>query len=133
MFSDFERLESHVSEPPERRISNFDGAVFVFSLTDHDSFEVICNRIESLLVNDELQPNAFVLVGTKSDLVDQRQVSEAEAKKFAAKSGSQYFETCGMVNGPTEKAITTLGERIISGQTDNGAESSKRSSRCTIM
>lgn len=133
MLSDFARLEAHVAEPPERRLSNFDGAVFVFSLTDHESFEVTCNRIESLLVNGDLQSHAFVLVGTKSDLADERQVSADEAKKFAASAGTQYFETAGMVHGPMEKAITTLGERIIAAQTDDAEDTSKRSSRCSIM
>jgi GTPase SAR1 family protein len=53
-----------------------------------------------------------ILVGTKADLADRRQVSTEEAKEFAQHAGIPYIETSARSNINIEEAMKMLVNEI---------------------
>ncbi|CAI2350315.1 unnamed protein product [Caenorhabditis sp. 36 PRJEB53466] len=73
------------------------GFVLVFSLAEKSTFENLKQIfLEILKIRNEDVP--MVLVGNKSDLVETRQVEEAEAQSFAKKLRIPYFESSARLN-----------------------------------
>merc|ERR1719232_453033 len=61
-------------------------------ITKRKTFESV--RRWFLAVNNNCEADtAVILIGTKSDLADERVVSVEEAEQLAAESGMTYFET----------------------------------------
>jgi small GTP-binding protein len=91
------------------------GAVLMFDLTSHDSFESIDRWLQD--IREVARTDVVtVLVGNKSDLADQRKVTAAEAEAYAkehniayvetsAKSGTNVPETFDAVVAPIEKNV----------------------------
>ena len=68
------------------------GVLLVFSLTDHVSFEKLEEWIND--VSQYCHPKAkMILVGNKSDLVEQRKVTRDEIKNFAEDHNLPYIES----------------------------------------
>jgi len=81
-----------------------DGAVIVFSLTDHNSFEKIDSWIEEL--ESRAEKDIFImLLGNKSDLVNERTVGEQEVLDYATKRGLLYMETSALSNTNVSEAF----------------------------
>ena len=71
------------------------GVILVFDLTDRKSFEDLSQWLSD--VHSLCDPNAVVtLIGNKSDLVDQRNVSNVEAESFAQLHQLTYLETSAL-------------------------------------
>ncbi|MFX1408496.1 MAG: GTP-binding protein, partial [Promethearchaeota archaeon] len=68
------------------------GAVLVFDLTDHTSFEHLPHWIEEIR-NNLKTPIPILLVGNKSDLSDNRAVSTKEVNNFTKNFNLFYMET----------------------------------------
>lgn len=66
-------------------------ALIVYDITARDSFEAISNWLEECRVNGNSEMT-LVLVGNKTDLASQRQVSFSEGESFAAKNNMLFFE-----------------------------------------
>ena len=54
----------------------------------------------------------MVLVGNKSDMIDQRAISTEQAQELAASLGFQYFETSAKDNINVSQAVDALVEEI---------------------
>jgi small GTP-binding protein len=68
------------------------GALLLFDLTNRESFESIGRWLQD--IRDVARVDVVtVLIGNKSDLADQRQVTTDEATAFAKEHGMAYFET----------------------------------------
>jgi small GTP-binding protein len=68
------------------------GAVLVFDLTQKSTFDDVNSWLNDL--NSLCAPNAYiVLVGNKSDLKEDRAVSEAEANEASRRYNLEYVET----------------------------------------
>lgn len=65
--------------------------VVVFDLTDVKSFEAIESWLEE--IGEHAPSVKKILIGNKSDLVDERAVDENDALAFAKENGMQYMET----------------------------------------
>ena len=66
--------------------------VFVYSITDRDSFQEISQlkrHVESVRKSSSI---TGILVGNKIDLVHERQVTEAEASELADELGCRFYE-----------------------------------------
>lgn len=73
------------------------GVILCFSLTDYDSFEKIQDWYTD--VKNLCNPHAeIVLVGTKSDLIDEKRVTDFQIKQFAEKLKLEYMETSAKKN-----------------------------------
>ncbi|MCP4762312.1 MAG: GTP-binding protein, partial [archaeon] len=67
------------------------GAIILFDLTNKESFEHIAKWMEEVRTNAGDIP--LLLVGNKSDLVAERQISRAEAEDFAKEFEMYYLES----------------------------------------
>jgi len=68
------------------------GVIFVYDITDRDSFEEITNWVKGVcrLAGDDI---GKLLVGNKADLQEQRQISYKEGKELADQLGMKFIET----------------------------------------
>ena len=55
----------------------------------------------------------ILLIGNKTDLEEERQVSYEEGKKFAEKQGLNFLEISAKEYKKVEKAFNTLAENIL--------------------
>ena len=68
------------------------GAIVVFSLTSQDSFNNVAQWIQD--IKEVARSDVVtILIGNKSDLVDDRKVTREEAENFAKEHGMKYYET----------------------------------------
>ena len=67
-------------------------AIVVYDITRRESFESVINWIEDCKLNSP-KTVFMILVGNKSDLNDNRQVTTEEGEEFATRYGIRFFET----------------------------------------
>jgi GTPase SAR1 family protein len=70
-----------------------DGFLLVFSVTDRSSFINIHSIIERIYDTKKTQNVPMILIGNKSDDIDNRVVSSDEATEYAKEVGIPYIET----------------------------------------
>jgi small GTP-binding protein len=91
---------------------NSAGAILVFDLTQKSTFEDVNVWINDL--NTLCLPNAVILlVGNKSDLVDDRAVSDTEAEEWAKRYNLEYLETSAKTGDHVSDAFVRLGQGIL--------------------
>ena len=83
------------------------GVILVFDLTNKDSFKKLDFWIEDVRVNSP-EEASIVLVGNKSDLVDQRKITQKEIADFANKKKLDFLE----VSAKTGSNISLLFENL---------------------
>ena len=88
------------------------GAVLVFDLTNYNSFKHLPEWIEEVLasIKDEIP---VLLVGNKSDLIDQRAVSKEEISKLTKDFNMYYMETSARTGDGVEDCFYVLACLII--------------------
>lgn len=88
------------------------GVAFVFDLTNAHSFEAVDEWIDEVdrHVDEEAQR---VLVGSKSDLIEERQVDVEEAKQKAEQLGVLYIETSALEDDNVGEMFDAIVEEII--------------------
>jgi small GTP-binding protein len=95
------------------------GALIVFDLTSRDSFRGV-DRWLADLKEVARSDVVTVLVGNKSDLVDKRVVSTAEAQAYADAQNMKYFETSAKTGDNIPAAVTgcvlQIEKRVEEGQ-----------------
>jgi len=88
------------------------GCILVYDITDRQSFQDIENWLGE--VRQHASPNIVkILVGNKSDLKEQRQVSYQEGKEFADSLGMQFLETSAKEKMNIDEAFITLTKAIL--------------------
>ncbi|KAI6652098.1 Ras-related protein RABA4b [Oopsacas minuta] len=87
------------------------GAMVVFDLTDADSLDSIPNWIES--INRYTDCKAYILVGNKNDLIEQRKVDHNVAKKIADQNGMIYVETSAIFGVHVDDAFNVLANELV--------------------
>ncbi len=70
------------------------GAVVVYDVTRRETFNNIPKWLKE--VKDEVGEIYTIVVGNKTDLKDERQVSREEAEEFVKEIGADYFETSAL-------------------------------------
>lgn len=94
-----------------------EGFLLVFSLTDRNTFEEISNFYNQIM-RVKGETTSFVpsiLVGNKSDLIDERQVGKEEAINLAKQIGSAYIETSAKSGVNVTEAFYNLVRMIVKG------------------
>ena len=72
-----------------------DGILLMYDISNYDSFKHIKNWIQDIKNNlgVPIEKIALIIVGNKSDLVEQRKVTFEEAKQYADEHELPYIET----------------------------------------
>ena len=86
-----------------------DGIIFVFDITNRDSFDSIHGWLLNITSNSD-SPIKSVLVGNKTDLEDSRVIKKEEAETFAKNNKMKYYE----ISSKDNKGIDELIESIVS-------------------
>eukprot|EP00118_Oscarella_pearsei_P004536 m.19599 g.19599 ORF g.19599 m.19599 type:complete len:222 (+) comp27867_c0_seq1:47-712(+) len=87
------------------------GIVLVYDITKRDSFENLQYWVERIQ-EERLRGESLVLLGNKSDLSSEREVSEEYAQSFSRELGIKQFQTSAKDNINITEAFTYLTERI---------------------
>ena len=85
-----------------------DGIIVSFDVTDKKTFDAVSTWMKAIADHADASADV-VLCGNKIDLVDQRQVSEAQGKSVAENYKIKYFETSAKQN----EGLTEMMEYII--------------------
>ena len=85
----------------------------MYDISNRGSFENVSTWLE--LIKETVSNKTIILVGNKSDLDDQRIVSEREGEKIAKDNKILFFEGSGRTGGEKLNIIfTTIAEEIYS-------------------
>ena len=89
---------------------NADGILFIYDITNRNSFEGIKNWMkESEEIDNSLQK---ILLGNKCDLNDSRDVQKEEVEKFCNENNIDLFETSAKDNINLEEAFKRIIELV---------------------
>lgn len=97
------------------------GALLVYDVSRRETFDHLQSWLEDCSENSNMNLT-ILLIGNKADLVDKREVSEAEGQAFAEKHGLMFLETSAKTAHNVEEAFLKTGraiyEKIRSGELD---------------
>ena len=101
-------------------IQNFyrkaDGIIFVFDITNMESFNHIKERLLDFEPNDSYSKN--ILVGNKIDLVDKRVIDKEKMENFAENKKIRVFETSAKRGDNVDNIFTELASLILADKND---------------
>ena len=88
------------------------GIMLVFDCTAASSFQHVDYWLQSIqqYAHSAVQ---LLLVGNKSDMLEQRQVSVEQAQQLAAQHGVQYREASAKLNLNVTDSFTTLAQLVL--------------------
>jgi len=89
-----------------------DGIIMVYDVTSQESFD----HVEEWLSEVDRYANentAKLLLGNKADLVEEKQVTEENAQKFADKLGISFLETSAKTATNVDAAFLTMAKELI--------------------
>lgn len=89
------------------------GALLVYDITRHQTFESIGRWLNELHTHSDMNVVA-ILVGNKSDLEDDREVTTAEGKALAKTQGMFFIETSALDSSNVSIAFETVVREIFS-------------------
>lgn len=72
-------------------------ALIVFDLTVHETFDNLVDWYDELIENCGFNNPTVIFVGNKSDLKEERVVSQAEIHNFVSSLNGDYFEVSGLI------------------------------------
>ena len=87
-----------------------DGCLLVYDITNKTTFEAIQNYFLNEIKNNCKFEIKVILLGNKTDLEDQRQVSSDDGANFAAKNGFMFLETSCISERNVADSFETLIE-----------------------
>jgi len=90
------------------------GSLLVYDITRHESFAAIESKWLKDFKNYVKREGAYILIGNKTDLGEQRVVSKEEGEKLAKKIGASIFiETSAKLGENVETAFKNLVHQIL--------------------
>ena len=107
-----------VGQPDYRAVNkifmkNTDIALIVYDMTNRETFKELTGWINNV---KEINPSSDIIlsiIANKSDLYEERNISEEEGKKFAADNNSFFFETSAFDYDSINKVFNELTEEYL--------------------
>lgn len=90
------------------------GIVLVYDITRPESLQNLAHWFDEGQKNVKRENVSYLVLGNKTDLVDQRLVSPAEGRNFATSIGAIFAETSAKTGKGIDKAMMGFVEEIIS-------------------
>lgn len=108
----------------DQYIKNGDGFLLVYSITDRSSSTAIASFHEQIVAakgeKDKIIPQIpIILVGNKSDLDDEREVSYQDGKKIAATLCCSFFETSAKNDIGVDEVFANLAKQMRESRADS--------------
>ena len=97
--------------------------ILVFDLTRLSTFQSIDNWIK--LIYENTKPRFLILIGNKSDLVNERKVEKDLILKYCEKNNFNYIETSVKNNSNIEKIFKEVAYQLYEGIKSKSQESQK--------
>ena len=97
----------------EQAIRENEGFILAYSVTSKRSLEELDEIYQKIKKRKEDEYVAFVLVGNKSDLEEQREVSKEEGEKFAKKRRMDFFEVSAKTKINIELPFYQITRKIV--------------------
>lgn len=114
----------------QKHLIGVDGFLLCYSVTNRSTLDMVQIIYDKILNFSGADSVPAVIVGNKSDLELQRQVSEAEGKALADELECGFTETSARLNENVGKAFELL---IASIEKQNNPSPAKDEKGCTIM
>ena len=98
-------------------------AFVVFDLTSRISFDSVSEWIQNYY--NYSNPNSeknVVLIGNKSDLKENREISDEEINKFAINNNIKYFETSAKNGNNIEECFYYIAEKLMKDMKEKGED-----------
>ena len=89
-------------------INNTNIFLLIFDLTDRNSFEELIKWYEIAVLSSDKEKIFFSIIGNKSDLIEERIISEEEGNEFAKKINGIYLEVTSLEFESVEKVFQTV-------------------------
>ncbi len=90
-----------------------DGVIITYDITKYESFLNLEKWIDKVINTIDRQYCSIILVGTKSDLVNERQVPQHEIVDFILKHNLRYLEVSSKEGKNVDLLFSMMGEIII--------------------
>ncbi|KAJ1898260.1 GTP-binding protein [Kickxella alabastrina] len=110
--------------------------VIAFSVAYRKSYDIAQVIRDKILDISGVESVAMVLVGNKSDLKEERQVSNSEAKELALKYKCPYIETSAKENSNIEEMFVKsvkIANKARGDEEEDGAGADGDKSMCIVM
>lgn len=88
------------------------GALLVYDVTRRETFNHLAHWLREAKEHDRDDRMVIMLIGNKADLVNQREVSEDEGKRFARENGLHFIETSAKTALNAESAFLNTARQI---------------------
>jgi len=105
-----------------------DGIIMVYDVTSSESFD----HVEEWLSEVDRYANentSKLLVGNKADLIEEKQVQEDQAQRFADKLGISFLETSAKTSTNVDAAFLTMAKELIKNREKQQASGGGTSTR----
>ena len=86
----------------------------VFDLTDKESFDHVAEWLREVDKHSQPDDTIRMLIGNKTDLPKDRQVSAEDIKNFTKATGIPVVETSAKLGSKIEDAFVTITKKLIS-------------------
>jgi len=107
---------------------NAHACIAVFDLTNEESFQSVNKWTEQFSNGCTYDSASILVLGTKSDLTEQRQVSFEEGKALAEQLGHDYMECSSKTKHNVDEVFTYIAKKIMSNEELHKAMSQGRES-----
>lgn len=96
------------------------GAIVCFDVTNRASFESVSKWIDNFCqFNNPIFERIIILVGNKSDLVEEREVSKEEIDKYVKVNNYEYYETSAKTGNNVDELFFNLAVKLYKCYRDN--------------